>query len=134
MIQSKRLRSAGAKHDMRKILCAIAGAAMVGAFLAIPAEAREVTVKGLGSRPCSEWTKAHQAKKADATLQDTWLAGFITGFNAYGLKESKDVAAGTDLTGLQVAISSYCLAHASDDLFKAGAAVILDLQKKSGAK
>jgi hypothetical protein len=119
---------------MQRILCAIVGAAVIGALCGVPAHAREVTVKGLGSRPCTEWTKAHQSKKTDASLQDTWLAGLITGFNAYGLKESKDVAPGTDLTGLQVAISSYCLAHPGDDLFKAGNAVIQDLQKKSAAK
>jgi hypothetical protein len=119
---------------MRKIASAMAGAAILCALGGAQAEAREVTVKGLGSKPCSEWTKAVQAKKSEAALQETWLAGFITGFNAYGLKESKDVAAGTDLAGLQSAISSYCSAHPTDNLFKAGVAVIGDLQKKSGAK
>jgi len=118
---------------MRGIVWAIAGAAAIYA-VAAQAEAREVTIKGLGSRPCSEWTKAVQAKKADEAMQETWLAGFITGFNAYGLKEGKDVAAGTDLAGLQAAVSSYCQAHPGDNLFKAGAAVIVELQKKSGAK
>ena len=119
---------------MLGILRTVTAAAVITALWAMQADAREVTIKGLGSRPCTEWTKAHQTKKGDATLQDTWLAGYISGFNAFGLKESKDVAPGTDLTGLQVAISSYCLAHPGDDLFKAGNAVIQDLQKKSGAK
>jgi hypothetical protein len=119
---------------MRRIVCTVTGAVVISALWGMQADAREVTVKGVGSRSCTEWTKAHQGKKTDAALQDTWLAGFVTGFNAYGLKESKDVASGTDLTGLQVAISSYCLSHAGDNLFKAGNAVIQDMQKKSGAK
>jgi S1-C subfamily serine protease len=107
--------------------------AMVLVVSALPAQAREVTVKGLGNRPCSEWIQAHQRRNGDATLQDTWLAGFITAFNAYGLKESKgvasDVTAGADLNDIQSRISNYCFAHPSDTLFKAEVAFIRDLQK-----
>src|ERR1700694_4321877 len=112
----------------------LAIATVLVAFSAFQAEARDVTVKGLGSKPCSQWTQAHQGRKPEAALQETWLAGFVTGFNAYGLKESKDGAAGTDLKGIVSSISSYCSAHPSDDLFKAAVALVLDLQKKSGAK
>ncbi len=101
----------------------------------IGANAREVTVKGVGGRLCSQWTQAHKAaKKAEMILQETWLAGFITAFNAYGLKESKDVAAGADLNNIVSAVSTYCSARPGDDLFRAAAALVLDLQKKSGAK
>ena len=119
---------------MQRLLAAACCAAIASALVGVGAEAREVTVKGLGNKPCSEWTAAHRTKQGDATLQDTWLAGFITGFNAYGLKDSKDVAAGTDLTAIQVSVSSYCLSHSSDTLFKASVALIGDLQKKSSAK
>jgi len=109
-------------------------ATVLVALSAFQAEAREVTVKGLGGKPCSQWTQVHQGRKPEAALQETWLAGFITAFNAYGLKESKDIAAGADLNSIVLPISNYCLAHPSDDLFKAAAALVLDLQKKSGAK
>src|ERR1700722_10803244 len=104
------------------------------AFSTLQADARDVTVKGIGGKPCSQWTQVHQGRKPDAALQETWLAGFITGFNAYGLKESKDVAAGADLNAIASSVSAYCSAHPSDDLFKAAVALVLDLQKKSGAK
>src|ERR1700682_2381653 len=104
------------------------------AISAFPVQARVVTVKGLGSKPCSQWTQAHQGRKPEAALQETWLAGFITAFNEYGLKESKDVAAGADLNGIVLPISNYCSAHPSDNLFRAAVALVLDLQKKSGAK
>jgi hypothetical protein len=109
-------------------------ATALAALSALQAEARDVTVKGLGGKPCSQWTQVHQGRKPEAALQETWLAGFITAFNAYGLKESKDVAAGADLNGIVSPISTYCLAHPGDDLFKAATALVLDLQKKSGAK
>jgi hypothetical protein len=119
---------------MPNISSTLAIATALLAFSAVQADARDVTVKGLGNKPCSQWTQAHQGRKPDAALQETWLAGFVTGFNAYGLKESKDVAAGADLNGIVSPISRYCSAHPSDDLFKAAAALLLDLQKKSGAK
>jgi S1-C subfamily serine protease len=104
--------------------------AMVLVVSALPAQAREVTVKGLGNRPCSEWTQAHQRRNSsDAVLQDTWLAGFVSAFNAWGLKEGKDVAPGLGLNDIVSRISNYCFAHPSDTLFKAAALFIRDLQE-----
>jgi hypothetical protein len=119
---------------MQRLVTAASCAAIACALYSVQVEAREVTVKGLGNKPCSAWTEAHRTKKGDATLQDTWLAGFMTGFNAYGLKDSKDVAAGVDPTAIQATVSSYCQSHPSDTLFKASVALIGDLQKKSSAK
>src|ERR1700694_855537 len=119
---------------MRNIPCTLTIATVVVAFSAFQAEARDITIKGWDGRPCSQWTQAHQGKKPEAALQETWLAGFITAFNAYGLKESKDVAAGADLNGIVLPISNYCSAHPSDNLFRAAVALVLDLEKKSGAK
>ena len=98
------------------------------------AEARSVTVKGEGGQRCSQWTQDHKGKKANAFVQETWLAGFITAFNAYGLKEDADVAAGVDLKAIQSAVSTYCAANPDADLFKAATNLISDFQKKSGAK
>ena len=119
---------------MPKIPHTLAVATVLVAFSVLQTQAREITIKGLGGKPCSQWTQAHQGRKPEAALQETWLAGFITAFNAYGLKESKDVAAGADLNGIVLPISNYCSAHPSDNLFRAAVALVLDLEKKSGAK
>jgi S1-C subfamily serine protease len=103
--------------------------AMVLVISALPAQAREVTVKGVGNRPCSEYIQAHQRRNSDAAVQDTWLAGFITAFNGYGLKETKDVAPGLDLNDIVLRISNYCFSHPSDTLFKAAVLFIRDLQE-----
>jgi|SRR5581483_10994407 len=119
---------------MRQVLTAVMLIALSAAAGSASAEVREVTVKGLGNKPCSEWTKAHQPRKPEAVLQETWLTGFISGFNEYALKDSKDVAPGIGLSAIQTAVSAYCSSRPNDTLYRASKALVLDLQKKSGAK
>jgi hypothetical protein len=119
---------------MSRLPAAFTLAAALVAGAAPPSGAREVTVKGIGGKPCSQWTEAHRARKPEMVQQDAWLAGFITGFNAYGLKESKDVAPGGDPATIPAAITAWCAAHPTDNLFRAAVALVSDLQGKSGAK
>ena len=104
------------------------------AFSAFQCEARVVTIKGLGSKPCREWTQAHLKRKPEAVLQEAWLDGLITAYNAYALTKTKDLAADADPRAIQSSVSKYCLMRPKENLFKAVTSRIVDLQKKSSVK
>ena len=89
-------------------------------------------VFGEGNSSCGSWL----AEKGTAMehLDLSWVLGFITAFNAYGLFVDKDVALGTNSDGLAAWIDNYCRAHPRENIAKAAERLIAEFRARSGAR
>jgi hypothetical protein len=98
------------------------------------AQARDAPVGlGEGIISCGTWI-TDRKNPALATTDNAWLLGFISAFNLYMLSIDEDVARGTDKRGLIAWINNYCSVHPLDSLESASASLILELQRRSGAR
>jgi hypothetical protein len=79
-------------------------------------KAEEYTIWGVGTQSCGRWTEMHSAQTADnlTDMQDSWLAGFISGFSAYAFTPSRTYS--VDFSALQASLTNYCSAHLLDPI------------------
>jgi hypothetical protein len=92
------------------------------------ANARPYTVIGAGGHSCGTWLT--QAGSID---ERGWLLGFVSSYNAWMLQTDEDVSRSTDALGMFAWVTNYCRSHPLDRITDAGMALILELNRRSGA-
>ena len=124
----------------RRLIAALTVALSVGALPASAAEdgapgaGATFTIRGSGAIPCVQWSQDHHG--ANETLREvdnSWLLGYITGFNKWGASGRGDILNGDSDPGSAVAwIGDYCTHYPLDKLETAAAALIMGIEKTSG--
>ena len=87
--------------------------------------AKATTIQGHGTQSCGVWIEEHRKASTMSLGQDTWLTGFLTGYNFYGPQPNGDILRGTDIRGAVAWMTNYCtansletIADASNELIK----------------
>jgi hypothetical protein len=91
-------------------------------------------VRGVGVVSCEKWTAARTQNKenTDRRELETWLRGYVSGFNVFYLGDG-DIAAGFSNPALDQWVDKYCQKHAQDTLQTAVTRLIETLERKSSA-
>lgn len=111
------------------------GSAAVVAFIfaASPAWASNpYTALGAGSNSCGTWVA--EIGTAAGIEDRSWVLGFLTAFDLYGLSINANVARGVNSTGLLAWIDNYCRANPLDMIGDAVEKLIAELRARSGAR
>jgi len=86
---------------------------------------------GTGANSCGTWTS--ETRTNVGIENKSWVLGFLTAYNLYGLSVSDNIAAGVNSAGLFAWIDNYCATHPLDDITTALEGLIAELKRKSGA-
>lgn len=89
-----------------KIAHALAGMSLV----LIASQSSASTVYGWGNDSCGKWTEAHTRDNDIAAHQDSWLNGFISGFNVLAPPRAPDRPK-PDAAAMRGWVSNYCQAN-----------------------
>ena len=81
------------------------------------------TIRGIGARPCSEWTQARSGGGRDFWAEH-WVLGYLSGVNAAAPDHPVSLFANGDDKTVFGDIDTYCRAHASDKVWDAVKAFI----------
>jgi hypothetical protein len=102
---------------------------------------RTVAVLGEGNISCGQWLKARQLAADGATIlmtgrfaAEAWVLGYVSAFNGYGLTVSKNVAEGTDVEGIFAWIDQFCRKQPLENVLDATTMLVVELQRRSGAR
>ena len=102
---------------------------MLGTARAQPAPPKPLAPLGTGIDSCKTWLFNHQHKRAQAKIQDDWLAGFLTGYNTYVTAKDRPVSYFRfDMETLPSAITAQCKLDLDGDVYSE-ALKFLELQK-----
>jgi hypothetical protein len=82
---------------------------------------------GPGRVSCGTWLQDSNSKSPLYYAQSAWIAGFVTAFNYYMPLDTK----GADVNGMEAWITGYCSQNPLDNLAKASAALVKELQTRS---
>src|SRR5690348_5218527 len=108
---------------------------LVGSFLLfqVPLAAQVQAVLGQGNVSCSSWLENRQ-DVAQVAARTGWFLGYITAFNQYGSKpdERGGVSGGRDTRDIIAWIDEYCKEHASENVYRASAALVGQLRGSAG--
>lgn len=93
-------------------------------LLAFPSalKADEPTIAGLGTRSCGGWTEDRKANAFDATNDQSWVMGFLSGVALTG--GDYNPLNNTDALGVWAWIDNYCQANPLDEIYQAGEAFV----------
>jgi len=95
----------------------------VGACVFSEAEAaapKPLAPLGMGIDGCRSWLSHHHAKDRQAELQDQWLAGFVTGYNAFEDPRRRAMSFFRfDLATLPSGVTGQCRARPDTDVYTA---------------
>jgi hypothetical protein len=69
---------------------------------------------GVGGDSCGTWTAARASN--NTSRQGSWLLGYLSALNLWGVIGQKDALAGTDATGLYAWMDGYCQSHPVDTI------------------
>lgn len=120
---------------MPKNMGVIRVALIISALLCSPVYALGATVQvlGHGAKSCGSWLQSRNTQSYNEAAQTSWVMGFVTAFNNYGEPQppSGNISGGTDADGLLSWIDAYCQANPLDTVFRASAALIRELQRRS---
>jgi hypothetical protein len=64
---------------------------------------------GVGGESCGTWTAARKGN--NTSRQGSWLLGYLSALNLWGVIGQKDALAGTDATGIYAWMDGYCQSH-----------------------
>jgi hypothetical protein len=106
-----------------------------GSLLLLPARlaAQEQGVLGQGNVSCVSWLEKGQDEDPQVAARTAWVLGYITAFNQYGSKPDGGVSGGTNTHDIIAWIDTYCKQHASDNVYRASAALV-DESKHSSSR
>jgi hypothetical protein len=90
------------------------------------------TMFGEGTRPCSEWSAAHQEPySARAVRQEAWASGYMSAYNNFiariGISQ-------TTFEGMPAWLTRYCESHSLDPIADAVVAFAAELQAREKSK
>jgi hypothetical protein len=97
-----------------------------------PAQAQWRRVYGHGATSCGKLTQEREAQSLLYASMGSWVLGYLTAFNMYGLKEDSDIGRGQIEPEAMLAwIANYCQANPLDQLSQAALALIKAVQTKT---
>ena len=76
------------------------------------------TMRGVGARPCADWTQARRGGGRDYEAEQ-WVLGYMSGLNVASGARQGSVFRVLDEKGAFAAIDSYCAGHPADMLWNA---------------
>lgn len=88
------------------------------------------TILGVGTQSCGTWLKDESSEADGKSMNHSWLAGFVTAYNATGIGGTHNASSGTDFAGLTRWISNYCAAHPLDSIAVASGALVNELRRR----
>jgi hypothetical protein len=97
------------------------------------AHSRGFIILGQGNVSCGKWTDGRRTNGASALGYSSWVLGYLSAYNSYALKHSSDITQGTDNSGVLAWIDNYCRDNPLENIRSATDALIIELQKRSGA-
>lgn len=84
--------------------------------------------KGIGTVSCGTWINYVNTRETNnETLIEQWILGYVTSYNLYMWKYSKDIADETDADGLLLWTKGYCFVHPLDTVVTAVDRLITEL-------
>lgn len=120
--------------------CLLCG--LLFASLSLPASADPITVSGIGSQTCPQWTLAHNDTRGpqidtnglntsiEAALMDQWLLGFVTSINQFApYSNNANIQGGSSVLVMQAWVSAYCADHPSDEIVAGAAHLVVQLRR-----
>jgi hypothetical protein len=101
--------------------------AIAGVMLLWPAilSATDTTNRGPGTTSCGSWTLEHRDRTTKATIQDSWLLGFVT---AEELFSNQKRYKNPDNAALIVWVSDYCAKKPLSQLMEASYVLTVELR------
>ncbi len=96
---------------------------------ALSAPPKPLAPLGVGFDSCREWLAHHDANDRQAEIQDQWLAGFITGYNAFADPRHRGMSFFRfDLATLPSGVTARCRALPETDVYSAAQAFLKGLR------
>src|SRR5580693_2661496 len=85
-------------------------------------------ILGAGTSSCGTW-RADRAvpDSAGAMVDESWLTGYLTGFNRWTRGNEHNITGATDYQGEMAAMDDYCRLHPLDTIEDAAEALIVIL-------
>jgi hypothetical protein len=100
---------------------------------ALPVDAKDAfQVIGAGVDSCGTWTA--ESRIALGFQNKSWVLGYVTGYNRYGLAIDSNVAHGTNAAGIIGWIDNYCRANPLDSIAAAAESLVEELRRRSGVR
>lgn len=84
---------------------------------------------GVGGDSCGRWMDARKA--GDTSRHGSWLLGYLSALNLWGVIGGKDALAGSDADGLYAWMDGYCQAHPLDSIAVGAGDLARELDKRA---
>jgi hypothetical protein len=88
------------------------------------------TVLGVGNSSCGSWLAVRRTQSSEAQFYETWVQGYITGYNRWNAIGINNIASGIDPEGIFASIDKYCIAHPLDDIEDGARDTLFDLLER----
>jgi len=88
--------------------------------------AGKIAVLGAGTVTCLAWTAEHASNSVAAGIQNSWVFGYITGFNSWA-PGTNDASQAVDNPELLAWMGTYCEKNPVDTISQASSALIFAL-------
>jgi hypothetical protein len=119
-----------------RFLATLLVAATLVTFSEVPALSK-ITIIGLGTQSCGNWTEERRSKGSPAEMAlTTWVVGYLSGVNEVLNEAYKqpDLLQAKDVTAYWAWIDNYCRANPLDTVYLASTNLVKDLIKRAPPK
>jgi hypothetical protein len=105
---------------LRRRLIIIALLAQLGGAKAESNSENPTPLLGVGHEKCREWLIYHRSADLKAKIEDQWLAGYLSGYDAFVPNDQRlTVFLEGDVKAVPSAISGYCQSHLDQEIGRA---------------
>jgi hypothetical protein len=84
---------------------------------------------GVGGNSCGRWIDARNTN--NTSRHGSWLLGYLSALNLWGVIGRKDALAGTDADGLYGWMDRYCLSHPLETIATGAGALARELDQRA---
>ena len=85
------------------------------------------TFEGAGGASCGKWIEARAHQEGDSQVYSQWVVGFLAGVT---WASEVDLVGGTDISGRDAWLDSYCGAHPLDSISTAAESLANELHHR----
>ena len=118
---------------MKLVLKAFAVGLLFVSPIAVAADADTTMVYGAGTKSCGAFLEAERKSGVDSIAYHSWLAGFLTGVNAFfnmlHVSHGSDILEGTDFEGAVHWLRNYCEKNPLETFARAADALVAERVK-----
>jgi hypothetical protein len=84
---------------------------------------------GVGGQSCGSWIDAR--KTNNTSRQGSWLLGYLSALNVWGVIGRKDALSGTDAAGLYAWMDRYCQSHPVETIATGAGVLARELDQRA---